>query len=134
VIVADANVLVTLWLGGRQAALAESARLRDPHWVVPRLWRSEFRNAVLGMIRARLVTPDDAAAVMRDVEETMGPHEYDVVTRDVLELALRSGCTAYDCEYVALAEALDVHLVTFDRELQRAFPERAVAPEVFVRD
>jgi hypothetical protein len=40
---------------------------------------------------------------------------------------------AHRCEYVALAEALDVPLVTEDREVLRAFPARAVSPEQFVK-
>jgi predicted nucleic acid-binding protein len=86
------------------------------------------------MIRARLLDVDRALVVERDVEESMVNDEYDVATQDVLTLALRSGCTAYDCEYVALAEAFDVPLVTFDGEVRRAFPDRAVAPEAFLRD
>lgn len=57
-----------------------------------------------------------------------------VATTGVLALALRSGCPAYDREYVALAEGLDVPLVTFDREVLRAFPNRAITPQAFLRD
>jgi hypothetical protein len=39
-----------------------------------------------------------------------------------------------DCEHVALAEELDIPLVTFDGEVARAFPGRAIAPESFLRD
>jgi hypothetical protein len=35
---------------------------------------------------------------------------------------------------VALAEELDIPLVTFDGEVARAFPGRAIAPESFLRD
>lgn len=43
----------------------------------------------------------------------------------MLALAERSGCSAYDCEYVAVARRLDVALVTEDRRLLKAFPETA---------
>jgi len=55
-----------------------------------------------------------------------------VAMPDVLELALRSGCTAYDCEFVAVAKELEATLVTSDRQLLSAFPETAVSPEAFV--
>ena len=58
------------------------------------------------------------------VDESRLPNE-------VLQLAVDSGCSAYDCEFVALAEWLDAHLVTFDRAVLRAFPERAMAPASF---
>jgi predicted nucleic acid-binding protein len=49
----------------------------------------------------------------------------------VLQLAAASRCTAYDCEYVALAYALDVPLVTVDRQILSHFPERAIALDLF---
>jgi len=64
----------------------------------------------------------------------MSRAEYGVESHAVLTLALDSGCSAYDCEYVALADALGVPLVTFDAEILRAFPVRAIAPDDFIRD
>jgi predicted nucleic acid-binding protein len=49
-----------------------------------------------------------------------------------LQLAAESGCSAYDCEFVALARDLEVPLVTADRQLLAAFPSTAVSPEAFV--
>jgi predicted nucleic acid-binding protein len=57
--------------------------------------------------------------------------EYPVDDALALELAVRSPCSARDCEYVALAEALDVPLVTNDRDVLDAFPSRAVRPAAF---
>jgi len=46
---------------------------------------------------------------------------------------LASDCSAYDCEYVALAQDLDVPLVTTDRQVLREFPKIAVSLEKFVK-
>jgi len=62
----------------------------------------------------------------------MAGREYSVPTAPVLELAARSGCSAYDCEFVALARDLGVSLITADRRVLRAFPGIAVSPEAFV--
>jgi predicted nucleic acid-binding protein len=43
----------------------------------------------------------------------------------VLDLVRDSDCTAYDCEYVALAMHLGVKLVTMDGKLLKAFPKHA---------
>lgn len=49
----------------------------------------------------------------------------------VIELAAESGCTAYDCEFVSLAERLNVPLVTSDKKMFAAFPEIAISMEAF---
>lgn len=46
---------------------------------------------------------------------------------EVLELVRESDCSAYDCEFIALAIKLDTKLVTMDGKLLRAFPKHAVA-------
>jgi len=38
-----------------------------------------------------------------------------------------SDCSAYDCEFVALATKLGAMLVTMDAKLLRAFPKQAIA-------
>lgn len=132
-IVVDANVLVYHWAGGSGAPLAEAILQRDSHWVAPVLWRSEFRNAIVRLVRARRVTWDRAPSIAREAELQMSGREYAVESHAVLALAERSACTAYDCEYVALADALSAPLVTFDDEVVRAFPARAMSPEHFLR-
>ena len=61
----------------------------------------------------------------------MAGREYTVVSDHVLRLAVGSGCSAYDCEFVALAEDLGTRLVTVDRAVLGAFPSRAITPAAF---
>jgi predicted nucleic acid-binding protein len=61
-------------------------------------------------------------------EAHFGPGERLPDSGEVLRLASASGCTAYDCEFVALALALEAPLVTSDRELLAAFPAVARSP------
>ena len=72
---------------------------------------------------AKVVVADIAAAA----ESQLQGREFNVESAHVLTLASRSGCSAYDCEFVALAQDLGVALVTNDREVLRAFPDTAVA-------
>ena len=50
----------------------------------------------------------------------------------ILDLISASNCTAYDCEYVAVAEALRVPLVTNDKQIIRNFPNIATSMHDFV--
>jgi predicted nucleic acid-binding protein len=54
-----------------------------------------------------------------------------VSTRHVLELVNETDHSAYDCEYVALAQELDVQLVTGDETVADLFSDTAVLLEDF---
>lgn len=130
-IVVDANLLVYLYVVGQRTKQAEAVLARDPVWAVPLLWRSEFRNTLTGLVRKKALTLEDAIQIVGEAERSMVGREYSVVSHEVLRLAARSGCSAYDCEYVALAQDLGIRLVTVDHQLLRAFPLIAVTPDVF---
>jgi predicted nucleic acid-binding protein len=125
-IVVDANVIVYLLTPGSRSELAWATAERDDDWRVPALWRSEVRNALLGIVRAGQLDAGDAVVSMDRAERLLLGASHEVQSAHVLELALSSGCSAYDCEYVSLADTLDVRLVTSDREVIAAFPKRAV--------
>ena len=46
----------------------------------------------------------------------------------VLELAIDTGCSSYDTEFVVLAQHLGCRLLTFDRKLLKLFPDLAMQP------
>ena len=58
-------------------------------------------------------------------EKLMYDHEYFVDPMTVLDLVVSSTCTAYDCEFVGLAQELGVALVTTDQQILRDFPQIA---------
>ena len=130
-IVADTNLFAYLYIRGEQTSLAEAVFLRDPVWAAPLLWRSEFRNILAGLVRRKTLTRSVAIDLIREAEGWMRGREYAVVSHHVLDLATRSGCSAYDCEFVALAEDLNIKLVTNDRQVLRAFPGSAVSLRAF---
>jgi predicted nucleic acid-binding protein len=131
-IVVDTNLLIYLHVAGQHTRQAEAVLGRDPVWTAPFLWRSEFRNTLADLVQRRALSVEDAIQIAHQAEQTMAGREYGVVSHHVLSLAARSGCTAYDCEFVALAEDLRVRLVTGDRQLLRAFPALAVTPDAFI--
>lgn len=124
-IVADTNVIAYLLLPSPFTPPAERLYAQDPEWVAPLLWRSEFRNVLALYMRRSLLTLDQALSLQGEAEDFMLGHEYEITSADVLPLAHGSGCSAYDCEFVALARFLGVPLVTADRKLAQAFPQHA---------
>ncbi len=130
-IVVDTNVIAYLWIPGTNTTHAEQAFNKDPEWVAPLLWRSEFRNVLAGYLRRNLLTLDVAVHLMDEAESQMRGREYSVSSVKVLNLVQKSQCSAYDCEFVALAEDLLVPLVTTDKNILSEFPKIAVALEKF---
>lgn len=125
-IVVDTNILAYLYLPTDMTPSAEALLASDPDWIVPALWRSEFRNILAGYMRRGSLSFDAVLALQAEAEALVAGAEYEVDSRAVLELVRDSDCTAYDCEFVALARTLGVKLVTADKKLLRAFPEVAV--------
>ena len=130
-IAVDTNVIAYLWIPGTHTANAEVLLKKDSEWIAPLLWRSEFRNVVAGYIRRNLMTRETAIQVVEEAESQMQGKEYSVSSMQVLNLVEKSLCSAYDCEFVALAEDLGVPLVTTDKKILSAFPLTAVSLKKF---
>ena len=60
-IVVDTNVISYFYLSGERSEQAQRALRKDPHWVAPWLWRSEFRNVLILYVRSRQLTLDGGA-------------------------------------------------------------------------
>ena len=132
-IVVDTNTIAYLYLEGQWTARAEAALAKDPEWIAPLLWRSEFRNVLATYVHRDLLPYEDALRIMSEAERQMSGREYTITSSQVLTLAAMSTCTAYDCEYVALAQDLGLKLVTSDQRILAAFPATAVSLDLFAR-
>ncbi|MBV6402306.1 MAG: hypothetical protein CNIPEHKO_02613 [Anaerolineales bacterium] len=131
-IVADTNLIVYLFLTGDQTPLAQDVLAKDPHWIVPPLWQSEFRNVLAGYIR-RGMELSQAQEIMRDALLTLENRQVAPSSEKVFELVSKSDCTAYDCEFIALAQQLNILLVTSDKQLLQRFPGSAIALKEFIK-
>jgi predicted nucleic acid-binding protein len=83
-------------------------------------------------MRKDLLSLDDARQIMDAAMDLMRDREFEVASPHVLELVAASTCSAYDCEFVALAETLGVPLVTVDQQILSQFPTPAVSLDAFV--
>ncbi len=125
-IVVDTNIIVYLMIPGENTESARLLLLKDSVWVAPVLWRSEFRNVLVQYIRHKYFNLNQAEFLLLKSEQLMRDKEYQVISKSIIELAIKSNCSAYDCEYVSLAKELRVPLITTDRQILKAFPDIAI--------
>jgi predicted nucleic acid-binding protein len=69
---------------------------------------------------------------MQEAEQLMEAHAYEVNSTHVLQLVGNSACSFYDSEFVALADDLNLQLVTFDKQICSEFSDIAIHPNDFV--
>jgi predicted nucleic acid-binding protein len=131
-IVADSNLIAYLHLPGPKAEIADAVLLRDSQWWVPPLWRSEFRSILFAYIKTRGMDAATAEAHWAEALDHLGSTQKEPNPASVLAKAFDSNLSAYDAEFVVLAEELGVPLVTSDQQVIKAFPKLAISPENFV--
>lgn len=131
-IVVDTNVIAYFHIWGEFSTQAAQAFEKDPHWVAPFVWRSEFRSILNFYLRKKILGLSDVLDIALEAEQRMYRREYEVPTPQVLTLANSSQCTTYDCEFVVLAQNFDVQLVTVEKKILRAFPHTAISLQDFV--
>jgi len=131
VIVVDSNVIAYYWVNGPLTEIARRVQAKDPEWHAPILWRSEMRSVLTGYLRDGSLDGAQIARVMAATEESFAGREHIVSSDQVLQLAGETSLSAYDCEFVVMASTLGVPLVTADRAVLKAFPDRALTMEAF---
>ncbi len=122
-IVVDTNILAYLYLPTAFSEQAECLLLQQPRWIAPVLWRSEFRNVLALYLRKGILTLEQAYGIQTEAETLLAGSEYDVPSLEILRLIETSECSAYDCEFAALAKKNNTVLVTEDKKIRKQFPE-----------
>jgi len=119
-IVLDASAAIELLLnthGGRRVA----TRLSDPAESLhsPHLLSVEVAQVLRRYVASGAVSAEIASAALDDLADLdIARYGHEPFLPRVWEL--RANVTAYDAVYLALAEALDAPLLTFDRRLAAA--------------
>jgi predicted nucleic acid-binding protein len=124
-IVVDVNLVAYAVLPGERTQQALTLLARDPEWVAPVLWQSELRNVLATTMRVRGLRYEVALGAWARARDLVVDSPTPSDTARVLRLAAESRASAYDCEYVALAESLAVPFVTSDVRLARRVPRVA---------
>ena len=102
---------------------AKKARQRDRDWHAPELCRSEVRSVAAGQLRkGESLNALIEAASLADASAQF----YSMGGGELFSVIAQSPLSAYDSEFVALADRLGCKLVTTDAEILKAFPNTAV--------
>lgn len=126
-IVVDTNVVAYFFIEGARTAGARALWQSDPDWRLPPLWRHEYLNVLATFTRRGGADIAAARKLWRSAVALLEDGEQGVDSELALELAVTHEISAYDAQFVALAHALGVTLVTEDQRLQQRFP-RLAAP------
>ncbi len=122
-IVADTNIISYLYISGDRSQQSEDLLSFDSNWAAPILWRSEFRNVLAQYLRKNLLNIEEILLIIQQAEKLLTDHEYEISSAHIMQLVKSSQCSAYDCEFIALAQYLDIPLITADKKILREFPE-----------
>jgi len=109
-----------------------AVRQKDPEWHAPILWHSELRNVLTAYLRRGLLTRAQIIGILGIADQALAEREHILSDDLVLDIVASSALIAYDAELVALATALSVPLVTADKGVLKAFPDRALTMDTFL--
>lgn len=131
-IASDCTLIAQFFLSTPETDLARRIAIADGVWLVPPLWSSELRSVLRKYLLRQELSVEDCIEVSGAAESMLSRGETGVSSADVMNLVATTRCSAYDAEYVSLAKAFSVPLVTSDRKLHKLFPSVAVSPADFL--
>jgi predicted nucleic acid-binding protein len=118
-LVCDASAVVSALLDSGDVGTWAAGRLYGARLFAPALMPFECSNIIRRHELSGLVNPDQAVQAHADlVDLPVDLWPYEALATRIWQL--RPNLTSYDAAYVALAETLDVPLVTLDQRMQRA--------------
>ncbi|MEX0719620.1 MAG: type II toxin-antitoxin system VapC family toxin [Balneolaceae bacterium] len=131
-IVVDTNIIAHFWFPSENTQICDNLFNKDPEWLAPILWKSEFKNVVSLYFRKNLINITEALQVTEKAEKQMKDREFHINTTQVYNFVSQSQCSSYDCEFISLADDLNIKLVTFNKQILRAFPQIAIVPNTLL--
>jgi predicted nucleic acid-binding protein len=131
-IVADTNLVVQLTLRLAQTEQARNVYQRDSDWVLPELWRHEYLNVLANYLRFDHTPMETLLAAWQQATSLFKNSVKPVDMLQALRLAGDLNISAYDAQYLALAQTFDIKLVTEDRKLRKAAPDMTLSMQAFL--
>jgi predicted nucleic acid-binding protein len=131
-IVADTNLVVQLTLRLAQTEQARNVYQRDSDWVLPELWRHEYLNVLANYLRFDHTPMETLLAAWQQATSLFKNSVKPVDMLQALRLAGDLNISAYDAQYLALAQTFDIKLVTEDRKLRKAAPDMTLSMQALL--
>ena len=131
-IVVDTNILAYLYFPSPLSEQVEQLRVREPDWFAPELWKSEFLNVGLQYYRKKFLSVEVLETAYTLAVETVNTINIHSDFQSIVKLSVNSKCTAYDCEFAALAMRLEIPLLSYDKLILTEFPHIAIKPEDYL--
>jgi predicted nucleic acid-binding protein len=123
VFIVDTNIVAYLLIEGDHTAAARSLHRRDDDWRSEAFIMVEFTNVLTASIAARRMDLALAHQFLGDARFLLRGKLASIPHESVLSLAVQYRVTAYDARFLALAQQLDIPLVTEDARLRAAAPK-----------
>ncbi len=131
-IIADTNLIAQLVMNQGQGKQARAVYDKDSYWVVPDLWQHEFLNVLANYARFKHEPYDQLLLAWQKAIMLFADGAQPVNMPLALQIAGERNITAYDAQYLALAQTLDVPVITEDRKLRLAAPELTLSMQEFL--
>jgi predicted nucleic acid-binding protein len=119
--VVDASVAIKWFVPERLSESAGRLHQAAHSLSVPAFFWLEIGNVLAKKIRRRELTGEEGDFILKEFRQLpLQRHADERLFRPAYALALQTQRSLYDCLYLALAEAIDGHMVTADRKFYAA--------------
>jgi predicted nucleic acid-binding protein len=116
-IVVDTCIVTHLFNQTEMTHVAQELLGKNPYWCIPTLWREEYANVLVKLLKKSKVTANQVVELFESTCAHMKDFEYRIETVEALRSAIEYQISVYDAHFVALAKQLDICFVTEDREV-----------------
>jgi hypothetical protein len=127
-IVVDSTVVTFLFLEGELTEAVKELHRIDPDWVTPPILNHEMLN-ILAVVGTADKTVAPMEEIWRGIRALIGPRQQVPDPLRSLRLAIELHVSGYEAQYFALAEQLNIPLVTEEKRLLELVPGRCLSIE-----
>ena len=124
-IVVDASVVSFLLIEGDLTDAARALHALDPEWITPPILNHEMLS-ILSALGAAEGRADQVERLWRDVRNITGSRQQVPDPVKSMRLAVKTGISGHEAQYLCLAETLNLPLITEEEDLLHASPGRAM--------